>query len=113
MFRQSLRRCAGRVATASIVPRATPVLRRFAAPTAIRPVFSNRLAHLASRAYSTESEAPVAQQDEAPETNDTFESLEGLVHPNLLKAITEGMGYDTMTPVQAKTIRPSLNGTDM
>ncbi|KAK0391042.1 hypothetical protein NLU13_0544 [Sarocladium strictum] len=114
MFRQSLRRCVGRVATASLVPRAAPVLRRVAAPSASRLAFSPRFTQLASRAYSTESEAPVAEAQNAVEESDRFESLKELgVHPNILRAIIEGMGYETMTPVQAKTIRPSLNGTDI
>lgn len=100
--------------TASLVPRATPVLRRVAAPSVVRPLFSTRLAQLASRAYSTESEALVDEEQNASEPSDKFESLKDLgVHPNVLNAIIRDMGYDTMTPVQAKTIRPSLNGTDM
>ena len=115
MFRHSLRRCAGRLATASLVPRVAPIVARSAGASASRPVFTNRIAHLASRAYSTESEAPVAEGGATvEEPSDTFESLKELgVHPNLLRAITNDMKYDTMTPVQAKTFRPSLNGSDM
>ena len=114
MFRQSLRRCAGRVATAAIVPRAAPVLRRAVAPSHVRPIISTRLAQFASRAYSTESEVPVEEDVDIAESSDKFESLSELgVHENLLRAIIGEMGYDTMTPVQAKTIRPSLNGSDM
>jgi ATP-dependent RNA helicase MSS116 len=36
-----------------------------------------------------------------------------LVHPNVVRAITEGMGHHTMTQVQAMTINQGLQGTDM
>jgi ATP-dependent RNA helicase MSS116, mitochondrial len=36
-----------------------------------------------------------------------------LVHPNIIRAITEGMGHHTMTEVQKLTIRESLKGGDM
>jgi ATP-dependent RNA helicase MSS116 len=36
-----------------------------------------------------------------------------LVHPNIVKAITEGMGHHTMTQVQTLTINKALGGTDM
>jgi ATP-dependent RNA helicase MSS116 len=36
-----------------------------------------------------------------------------IVHPNVVKAITEGMGHHTMTQVQSLTINQALQGTDM
>lgn len=36
-----------------------------------------------------------------------------LVHPNVVKAITEGMGHQTMTQVQSMTINQALQGSDM
>lgn len=115
MFRHTLRRCAGRLAASSpiVVPRVSPIFVRSAALTQVRPVGPNRIAGLVSRAYSTEAEAPAVEANEA-EVDDKFSSLAELgVHPNLLKAITADMQYDTMTPVQTKTIRPALEGSDM
>jgi ATP-dependent RNA helicase MSS116 len=36
-----------------------------------------------------------------------------LVHPNVVTAITEGMGHHTMTQVQSMTINKALQGIDM
>jgi ATP-dependent RNA helicase MSS116 len=69
-----------------------------------------------TRAYSTEATAeqnesePIPSAEAEPEVR--FADLQG-IHPNLLKPIIEDMKYDTMTPVQAKTIQPALKGTDM
>ena len=70
------------------------------------------------RSYSTETaEAAAAAETEAPAADGQvvrFADLDKLnVHPNLITALTKGFGYDTMTPVQAKTINPALKGTDM
>jgi len=114
MFRNSLRRCANQAsatATASLLSRTRttlPIARRQLVPvlSTISPL--NRIASI-YRAYS--SEAPAAA-NEAPVATPTeeaakFTELEG-VHPNLVDAITKGMGYNDMTPVQAKTINPAL-----
>ncbi|KAH6996248.1 P-loop containing nucleoside triphosphate hydrolase protein [Ilyonectria sp. MPI-CAGE-AT-0026] len=119
MFRNSLRRCANQAratATASLLSQTRttlPIARRQIVPVLSTLSPLNRIASI-SRAYS--SEAPAAQ-DEAPVAAPTdavpkFADLEG-VHPNLITAITEGMSYDNMTPVQAKTITPALKGTDI
>lgn len=125
MFRNSLRRCAASArsaATASLLvqTRTLPIAgRRIASiPSPIAPL--NRIASIA-RAYSSESpaveETPVAEQSNAEATSNAdrgtlFRDLRG-VHHNLLATITNTMGYDYMTPVQAKTIEPALKGTDM
>lgn len=36
-----------------------------------------------------------------------------LVHPNVVSAITKGMGHETMTQVQSMTINQALQGDDM
>ena len=115
MFRHTLRRCAGRVAASSYVvaPRVSPIAVRSTAISHIRPVVPTRIAGLVSRTYSSEAEAaaPQAQEEDAP---GKFASLAELgVHPSLLKAITVDMGYEQMTPVQDKTIKPAMDGTDM
>lgn len=74
----------------------------------------------ATRFYSAEAGAAAAEEPTAAAAESgkiesrTFTDLEELgVHPNLLKSIVRDMQYDTMTPVQAKTIEPALKGTDM
>ncbi|KAI5463344.1 P-loop containing nucleoside triphosphate hydrolase protein [Mariannaea sp. PMI_226] len=126
MFRNSLRRCASsaRSATSATILSQTrstlPIVNRRIAPvlSSIKPL--GRIASI--RAYSSEvSEATANQVEEsaadtpaAAPKNETakFSDLEG-VHPNLLSGITSGFGYDSMTPVQAKTIKPALKGTDI
>lgn len=124
MFRTSLRRL-GRPAvalkTTSIVPQ-TRLLRQ---TTTTKTVLAALQSHIASRElnagfrlYSTESAAATAQ-DVAPDASssepiDSFKDLHKLgVHRALTDPIVKGMGYDRMTPVQAKTIIPALKGTDM
>ena len=44
----------------------------------------------------------------------TFQELAdaGLVHPTIIREITEGMGHTTMTDVQAQTISQTVEGDD-
>ena len=44
-----------------------------------------------------------------------FDQLEkqGLVNRNIVRAITQDMGLETMTEVQTRTINQALKGTDM
>lgn len=66
-----------------------------------------------TRLYSTEAAVEhVEAGAPASEEIARFADLEG-IEPNLLSTITDGMGYETMTQVQAKTIGPALKGTDM
>ena len=46
---------------------------------------------------------------------DRFDQLieHDLVHSNVVRAITEGMGHHTMTQVQSLTINEALQGTDL
>lgn len=125
MFRQSLRRCATQAktaASASLISqcRSTLPLTRQIVPSLSRS--SAPLSRFASlyKAYSTEAavaEATPEAKEAAPTTPDIvtkFADLKQLgIHPNLLEAITSGMQYDTMTPVQSMTINPALKGTDM
>ncbi|KAI0870960.1 DEAD-domain-containing protein [Hypoxylon argillaceum] len=69
--------------------------------------------------YSVESAAAQANREgefapvpSAPVTR--FSELSRLgVNPHLVRSLTEGMGYDAMTEVQAMAINPALKGTDM
>ncbi|KAF4345333.1 ATP-dependent RNA helicase cyt-19 mitochondrial [Fusarium beomiforme] len=119
MFRSSLRRCATQARSAATAAFLTQT--RAALPTVHRQVLTsqspiaaiNRITSF-TRAYSSEA---VAEQNESSASADAeplvrFGELEG-IHPNLLKTIAQDMKYDTMTPVQAKTIKPALKGTDI
>lgn len=130
MFRQRLRRCAVAVSRNTS---ATPILRsrqRFLSTTKLsspiaKAAFLPKNFANASRFYSSEASAVEAKASDEPSNEiftttedsvaeDSFASLERFgVHRNLLKAITGNMGYETMTPVQSKTIQPALKGTDM
>ncbi len=76
-------------------------------------------------AVATSSE-PAAEEDESGHEAEveglsssgpieTFSQLgdRGLAHPNVITAITQDMGIDGMTEVQAATIQGALKGTDM
>ncbi|KAF4472740.1 ATP-dependent RNA helicase [Fusarium albosuccineum] len=119
MFRTSLRRCANQARTATAAALVSQT--RVAFPAARRQVLSaqssitsfNKIASI-YRSYSSEAvaENPASPSPASSEEVNKFADLEGIT-PNLLKSIIEDMGYETMTPVQAKTIQPALKGTDI
>lgn len=123
MFRQGLRRCARPASTLSSAailcrPRAAAALARYSAAPSTQLATPLKAVASIARAYSTDTVA--ASQSDAPTDPETdglvvkFQDLENHgVHPNLLRAITSDLGYESMTPVQAKTINPALRGTDM
>lgn len=51
-----------------------------------------------------------AQQDPFLLTNVTFADQQNEFHPLIFRALTEGMGLERMTQVQARTYRPALEG---
>lgn len=62
--------------------------------------------------YSTERDESAAPAES--EESMRFDELSRLdLNPTILSNITDGLGYETMSPVQAKTIAPALKGTDM
>ncbi|KAJ4270008.1 hypothetical protein NW762_001681 [Fusarium torreyae] len=119
MFRSSLRRCATQArtaATAALVSQtraALPIARRQILTPQSSIASINRIASI-TRAYSSEAVAqqPEETSSESAEPLVRFAELEG-INANLLNAILKDMSYDTMTPVQAKTIKPALKGTDI
>lgn len=123
MFRSSLRRLgrpASALKTSSIVSQTRLPLYQINSRSSLPALQS----HIASkkinagfRSYSTES-AAVTEDAASGAANDapidSFLDLSKLgVHRVLTDAVVKGMGYETMTPVQAKTINPALKGTDM
>lgn len=102
---------------------ASLVLRQTAAPAT-----GSRFIHLSSRLNNWAGAAEgfdesVYQEEEVQKSIGVnngplvtkFEELveRDLVHPNVVRAITEGMGHHTMTEVQSATINQALEGTDM
>lgn len=79
----------------------------------------NPLRQVAARLYSQESAATHAE----PEIEDSPASLYEVtrfadltkldVNHRIIQAITDDMGYDTMTEVQSLTINPAIKGTDL
>ncbi|PFH60943.1 hypothetical protein XA68_18518 [Ophiocordyceps unilateralis] len=120
MLRHGLRRCASqaaaRAASASILPRSRATLLPVASLCRHNVLTAIKASPLSHRSYSSEAAAVDGSnaQDSASGEITEFEQLLRLgVHPNLLSAITRDMNYQTMTPVQAKTIPPALKGTDI
>lgn len=123
MFRQGLRTSAG-LARRVLPQTATTLARqqRIAAQT-IRPSLPTAHTWKAvtqfARLYSSEAAAESVQQHQEnskkpDEWTVQFADLADKgVNETLLRAITKDMGYQTMSPVQAKTIGPALKGTDM
>lgn len=120
MFRQGIRRCSrlGSVSTPTSIllqSRALPIARQVGAVPSRLALPLRSVTH-AFRAYSSEAAAEKVESpaDAVSENVEAFAELEKLgVHRNLLDAIIKDMGYENMTPVQAKTINPALKGTDM
>lgn len=82
------------------------------APKALAAPSINSLASLA-RYYSSEAAAS-NEQDQQPKLVTKFAGLADLgVNPRIVSSITQGMGYEDMTPVQSRTIEAALNGTDL
>lgn len=120
MYRQGLRRCAR---TASSLGATLPLahqrsllaISRHSAIPSTRSITPFKSIASIQRLYSTEATAteqtPSSTEDGPVEL---FTDLPKLgVHQNLITCITDNMGYERMTPVQAKTINPALKGTDM
>lgn len=72
-----------------------------------------QVARMYSNEATADATAEAAENVQLDSETLGFQDLENSIHPNLLRAITSDMGYDAMTPVQAKTIQPALKGTDM
>ncbi|KAG7107914.1 ATP-dependent RNA helicase cyt-19 like protein [Verticillium longisporum] len=121
MLRQGLRRCVqlrGASIASSLATRQQPSLLQSIERTS-RTSLLRTTTHLnapITRWYSAEAEA-AAEPEQSPDANDRptrFDDLPSLgVHPNLVKNITHGMGYESMSDVQTQTIAPALKGTDL
>ncbi|KAM0275885.1 hypothetical protein ACHAQH_007317 [Verticillium albo-atrum] len=121
MLRQGLRRCVqlrGASVASSLATRQQPSLLQSIERTS-RTSLLRTTAHFNSpvtRWYSAEAGAAVEpeQSSDANAQPTRFDELPSLgVHPNLVKNITNGMGYENMSDVQTQTITPALKGTDL
>lgn len=73
---------------------------------------ANATAPAGEAEHSAEGAAEGAAETDGLVTR--FENLSSLgVHENVVRSITEGMGYETMSQVQSMTIQPALSGKDM
>jgi hypothetical protein len=61
---------------------------------------------------STSSPPPPPAQQSGPVTQFSELAERGLVNENVVRAITQSMRIDTMTPVQSKTLNQTLSGID-
>lgn len=71
---------------------------------------------LIQRAYSNAAAAAESDNNGGNTTGliTRFADLSALgVHESLISAITQGMGYETMTDVQSMSINPALQGKDL
>jgi len=99
---------------------ALPIARNAIQPAkkqwAVRSVIASQRCYTSSSPRLQQSAAAAAPVQEAVSGQDVtqFTQLPQLgVHPNVVRAITDGMGYRDMTDVQSKTINPAMTGTDL
>ncbi|KAG9244212.1 P-loop containing nucleoside triphosphate hydrolase protein [Calycina marina] len=96
---------------------ATSTIRTSASkPTPKKFLLQNSKLTQSARYLSITTSFRQAQPQESNGANVTkFQELEdlSLVHPNIVQQITTGMGHETMTEVQSKTINAALQGTDI
>ncbi|VUC27222.1 unnamed protein product [Clonostachys rosea] len=119
MFRQALRNCvrpAGSLVSLARAPTGLSAVTR----QNLRPVYRSvtPLKSIANtyRAYSDEAAALQEERAHPAPAHDVvnFKDLTQVgVHGSLIDAIVRDMGYESMTPVQSKTINPALKGTDI
>lgn len=79
------------------------------------PIIESRWLHVSS-ALKLQSAAPqeaaLVQENKVINRFDELTKY-GLVHPNVVREITDTMKLETMTEVQTMTINQALQGTDM
>lgn len=79
------------------------------------PVLEARWLHVSSKLQLQSVATKDAAVVEEHKVINRFDELikYGLVHPNVVKEITDTMKLETMTEVQTMTINQALQGTDM
>lgn len=112
---QRARACVNvRVAPASLTSLRSSTVPRLAASGRLAVAATSINRQFIVRYYSGEA---VATSNARPSSNGLitrFADLASLnVHENILKAITDDMGYEEMTEVQAMSVNPALQGRDM
>jgi ATP-dependent RNA helicase MSS116 len=84
---------------------------------ASKPALEARWLHISPQLWNQ----ALARDAEGPSTGKQYPTItkfdelleHDLVHPNIVNAITKGMGHETMTEVQSMTINQGLQGNDM
>jgi ATP-dependent RNA helicase MSS116 len=96
---------------------ARPLLPSLSNQCAVKPALEARWLHVSSqlRNQAVARSAEFSADGKEFPTVTKFDQLleHDLVHPNIVNAITKGMGHHTMTDVQSMTINQALQGTDM
>lgn len=106
------------------IPSTRPSTLSLSFQNVLKPVQEGRWLHLSSQLqqrWGSDSGGRAFDEGHAPPTNDNFPTVtkfdelieHNLVHPNVVRAITKGMGHSMMTEVQSMTINQALQGTDM
>ncbi|KAL1898724.1 hypothetical protein Cpir12675_001727 [Ceratocystis pirilliformis] len=123
MFRQGIRRCGApmrqvaAVRLTLIAPSVSSLLTQRTVSLAAKPSVTSLSRSLQQfRFMATEAAAEAEATEVKPEQEATmFADIgkSGLVHPTIIRTIVSGMGYQKMSEVQARTIRPSLEGKDL
>ncbi|TVY82522.1 ATP-dependent RNA helicase, partial [Lachnellula suecica] len=105
-------------ASTARIPSTRPSTLSLSIRSTAHPALEARWLHVSSRlrnqAVAYDDGGAVGDGKEFPVINKFHELLDHeLVHPNVVNAITKGMGHETMTDVQTLTINQSLQGTDI
>ncbi|EPE30938.1 P-loop containing nucleoside triphosphate hydrolase [Glarea lozoyensis ATCC 20868] len=107
-----------RTATSAVrIPSTRPSTLSLSTHITHKPALEARWLHVSSQLRNqavAESQVDSAASQEFPAVT-KFDDLlaHKLVHPNIVNAITKGMGHHTMTDVQSMTINQALQGTDI
>lgn len=85
-------------------------------PSTLRCIPSVRTLHISTRLQQRDArDVDTGDAASNPSIYTKFQELEDnqIIHPNVIKTITQEMGIDTMTDVQQATINEALKGTDI
>jgi ATP-dependent RNA helicase MSS116 len=117
-----MRRCAQRASCATVgshflrhrILSPMTLTEKASSSKVLRPLSRYSLAFRNTYSTTADAAAEAVSENSTSEEKIYFKDLQDLgVNEALISTITQGMKYETMTPVQAKTIPPALKGTDM
>lgn len=117
-----MRRCAQRASCATVgshflrhrILSPMTVTEKASSSKVLLPLSRYGLAFRNTYSTTADAAAEAVSENSTSEEKIYFKDLQDLgVNEALISTITQGMKYETMTPVQAKTIPPALKGTDI